>query len=401
MVKLLRPANTPFVLISIYLLSVLTISLRVAVEPGHYTTPDSGYYLAAAESIMEGEGLWIKPAAAGLNDTVDERMYLAIFPAGYPLLIAAVSAVTGLPPLPASKIVNLIFLGLTIWLLWKWIGYLAWVPSLYFFSYAMLEVYSHTWSEGPFMFFVVLLCYFLDKNRIGPGNALSFLWIFLLLASIFLLRYAGVIFFGVVSGWMIFHFYKKEYRRSLHYLVGMVMSGILVFAYLFNNLQLTGYYTGMERVDLDEEPIIYFSGMVMEGLFNVFLIPRNYWGQWEPVLLFVIAVQLIVLLVVVRKSKEAELTFVASARAKSALAVALTYLVGIIVMVKVVPVDSLNYRLLAPFSMLFYLALAQTINESNYTRFVRYVAPWVVGFALFSLIMNLPKQYIIELFTAK
>ncbi len=276
-------------------------------------------------------------------------------------------------------------------------GYLAWLPSLYFCSYAMLEVYSHTWSEGPFLFFAVLLCYFLEKNRSASGSSLSFFWVFLLLTSIFLLRYAGIIFFGVVSGWMIFHFYKKEYRKSLHYFAGLVIAGGFVVAYLYNNLRLTGYWTGMERVALDEEPIVFFAGLVLKGTLNVFLIPRNYWGHWEPVLLFAIAVQFGVLLVLVKEIKQAGLTFVVSSRSKSVMAVAFAYLAGIIVMTKIVPVDSLNYRLLAPFSLLFYVSLSQTINEANYGRFIKHLAPWLVGFSLFSLVMNLPKQYLIEL----
>lgn len=71
-------------------------------------------------------------------------------------------------------------------------GESAWFPALYFCSYGMLEVYSYTWSEGAFMFFVLYLCYVLHKSSIAYRRFL-FCEILLCLLCLAMLRYAGLI----------------------------------------------------------------------------------------------------------------------------------------------------------------------------------------------------------------
>ena len=139
----------------IYLAIVSTIALRTVVESTHYVSIDSEYYLRVSENIVDGSGI-VAPDIYPFNSaTLEERF--AKWPLGYPAMIGLVSWVTGFPSLVSSKITNVLFLGLVFFLLHFWHKKQAWFIALYFCSYSMLEVYSYTWSEGAFLFLILIL----------------------------------------------------------------------------------------------------------------------------------------------------------------------------------------------------------------------------------------------------
>src|SRR5688572_28640200 len=149
-------------LAALYTGIVLAIWLRVSVEATQYCTPDSNFYLKVAENLLSGKGL-VRPNNYPFSKSTGD-VYFAVWPAGYPITIAALSFLTNLPALISSKIVNLLFLGFTFILLYKKLGKYAWFPALYFCSFGVLEVYSYTWSEGAFLFFIIALAFILVQD---------------------------------------------------------------------------------------------------------------------------------------------------------------------------------------------------------------------------------------------
>ena len=149
-------------LTALYFGIVLAIWLRVSVEATQYCTPDSNFYLKVAENLLSGKGL-VRPNNYPFSKSTGD-VYFAVWPAGYPVSIAALSFITNLPVLVSSKIVNLLFLGFTFLLLYKKMGRYAWFTALYFCSFGLLEVYSYTWSEGAFLFFILALAFILNKD---------------------------------------------------------------------------------------------------------------------------------------------------------------------------------------------------------------------------------------------
>lgn len=386
-------------LATIFVLSALSISLRIYVDSTHYTSPDSLFYLLVAENITSGKGP-IAPTTLPFDD-LSEESHFAKWPLGYPLLIASVSKLTNTSVLLSSKIVNMLFLGLLFLLFFKWFGDFAWMPALYFFSYGKLEIYSYSWSEGPFLFFLLLLCYMLYRDMLKGNTKLTFLYIFLLLSSLFLLRYAGLTFFFMVTGWMIWHFLKKNHQTSFHYFLGLLLASAVVLVYLYYNKIQSGYFTGSHRLNMWDVSFPVFLFHLGKGLVNELLLIRNYWGVWDPVLIFTSSIQLLVLLIVMLKRNKFVPTTLYSTKYKVLITAGIFYLFSIIILRKITPIDTFDYRMLAPFSTTIFIALFASITEAENIKFLNSNYKWIVGFMLFSLLMNLPKVYLLDLIFTK
>lgn len=88
-------------------------------------TPDSAAYIEAARNLIAGNGLVTSSSLADATPTTP----LALFPPGFPLLIAGIAIVTGLDAAPASIVVS--------WASW------ALLPSALFFALSLLLRRGH------------------------------------------------------------------------------------------------------------------------------------------------------------------------------------------------------------------------------------------------------------------
>ena len=388
-----------FFLVLLYVGLVITILLRAYVEATHYCSPDSNFYLKTAENLLNHKGL-VRPNNYPFSKSTGD-VYFAVWPAGYPVLIAGLSFLTKLPVLVSSKLVNLLFLGFTFMLLHKWLGKIAWFPALYFCSFGMLEVYSYTWSESAFLFFVIWLGYILQQNHqqiFSPGKW-QFLPLTLCLVGLFLFRYAGLVYFFLIFGFMLWYGLRKNYRLALHYFAALALSSTFVLAYLFYNYYQTGFYTGGARIFPEQESLSYFFEVLFKGLANQFFLARNYYfyGYTDYLFSALLLAQLVVCgLLIYNRKLLTKPTF--DAKATTLLLLGGFYLVAIIVLRKLSPFDKFDYRILAPFGMPVFLALFYTV--SRHPVFFRKTCKWVVAFMLLSLLMNLPKVYLLEKLTA-
>lgn len=383
---------------AIFVLIVATITLRVKVEATQYTSPDSEYYLRVAENLLAGKGL-VSPHPMDYPILQGAKEYpFTIWPAGYPITISAVMWSTGLDALTASKLVNLIFLALIFGLLQYWFKDNAWLVGLYFLSYGKMEVFSYSWSEAPFLFFELLLCYWL-KHSLDCNNV-KWLWLKLaiILISLFLFRYAGLILYFFTAGVMLYHYRQKEPQKVLHFFTGLSVASVAAMLYLYRNFQLSGFYSGMDRIQPEVENIGYFTWLLFRGLFNELMLARNYFfkGNLDPLFigLFLIEVALVYWLfkwrgLFSKKTILNKASFVL-------LLCSASYLVGIIILRKIQPFDPFDFRILAPFSTPLFVALFSTLGQPENRAYYQKTIPWIATFMAICWVMNLPKQYLLE-----
>ncbi|MEQ9299556.1 MAG: hypothetical protein RIF33_13370 [Cyclobacteriaceae bacterium] len=390
--------NSTLWLWAIYALIVGTIVLRVNVEATNYTTPDSEYYMRAADNVVEGKGFVVAYMVYPFDDATPEKD-LIIWPIGYPALISLPMYVLDLDALGSSKLINFLSLGLIFLLLQRMFGSYAWLPALYFFSYGRMEVFSYSWSEAPFLFAELLLCWITIKSLSDALDKTLWLKLTLGLISLFLLRYAGLIFFFFSAGMMVYFAYRKEYKKSTHYFMALTIASVFVLAYFYRNYLLSGYYAGMDRVQPDAERIGYFIWLLIRGLFNELMLARNYFFKGNLDLLFtglfVIQVGLIFWLVKWRKLINRPTLL--SRSSTILLACSATYLIGIVILRKIQPFDPFDFRILAPFSTPLFIALFSSLGLPENRAYYHKTVPWIVAFMGLCWVMNLPKQYLLEL----
>lgn len=173
---------------------------------GAYISADSAGYLREAVNLTAGYGFSYDGLAG--YDT-----WFANWPILYPVLVAAVMLITGAEAYLASKIVAMVTAGLILVLLYKCFGKDAWLYGLCLTNIGYLNLSYYTWSEIPFMLF--LLCFallfarILQEERPAPG------WYAALgIAGIccFLTRYYGL-FVWIVTGLYLIVL-LAEYRKK-------------------------------------------------------------------------------------------------------------------------------------------------------------------------------------------
>ena len=235
---------------SIYKATFLLIILFVAIFASAYgvLSPDSRAYIDLAQSLKDGAGC-----------SVDGKYY-ATEACGYPLLIVALNAVSGLGDLiTASKLVNFILLFGGFVFLLKTIKNLP-LATLFFINPIVMYVYSYTWSENLLLFAFCASFYFLNRLRDLSSKKSDVLYLTLFLVVGCFSRY----FFGPfccviwLSAYMIF-----GRRVAIRALPAFVVAAIVYFAYQRFNLAYTGYPTGMERMHAPETAMYLMTAFLV------------------------------------------------------------------------------------------------------------------------------------------
>lgn len=370
----------------------LSLWLRVEVEATHYTSPDSEFYIRTAENVLSGKGLTGPITYPFTKDTPE--YYFAIWPAGYPLLIAGISRVAGCSLLVASKVVNLLALGAIFLLCFRWMGSRAWFPLLAFCSFDMLEVFSYSWSEPPFLFFVLLFCFLLHQS-LQQESPLLVLKLSVCLTALFLFRYAGLIYFFLAGLFALYFLIKKDFSRFRSFTAALLIASTFVLLYLFHNYVQTDFPTGQSRFHPEGLGGLGFLKMFLHGLWNSFSIARNYYFAEDYFYLALFALQGCLILFLLGQRTKIQKPFFRPASAAQVLVLtSLFYLFWIVFLRRVSPFNEFNYRILAPFVLPLYLGLFTAILD--HPRFYRITGPWITAFMLLSLLMNLPKEYILS-----
>ena len=380
--------SAKYKLVLIYFCVATAVILRILATPNGYTTGDSLAYLEQANEIKQS---W----DAG-NYSIEKNGFIT-WPLGYPTLIAMTSQTLRISPLVASKIVNLIFLAMTFVLFAYWFKDKAWFPALFFFSYGSLEIYSHTWSEAPFLFFLFFLVYWVQKESEGTTPRLLFLYLFLGLSGLFLLRYVGIIYLIPIGLLATLRLYQRRFDAFRHYTVALLLSATMIGFYMAHNLQSTGFYFDPEASNFTPDPVFIFLQKLSIGLANELTLARNHFYTVDYLYWVFLALEVTLFLWLLKYRKLIKRPLI---RFQSDIAICfgLFYLIAIIVLSRLVAFDDFDYRILAPFSFLVLISLFHALRQPAQQSFFKKSVKLITGFMILSLIINLPKRPILDWF---
>lgn len=382
-------------LLILYIIITVVLGLRIKVESTGYLSLDSQFYLRTATNITNGKGP-ITPVSHPFKDTTPEA-YTAIWPPGYPTLIAAVSYLSDFDASISSKIVNAIFLGFIFILLYHRFGANSIFPALYFCSFSMLEIYSYSWSEGVFLFFLIWTLYLLEIILIGHSSKIHLSLLVLGILSMVILRYAGLILFFFLFLIVVFLINQRRYNEARKFIFVLLFSGFFIISFLLINYFLTGgFFGGAARIFPLKESLTLFFSLLGKGVLNEFLIIRNFYWNWDTLFFLTLAVQLLVCVYLIRNRKFLRLKFYKDLNSKVALASGIFYLIFLIVLRKLSPFESFDYRILAPFSAPIFISVLGNLEYKGNAGKISRIKMVISSFFIFSLAMNLPKEYILK-----
>lgn len=386
---------TKLYLLILYILICLTLALRINVESTGYISPDSEFYLKTASNFIEGKGL-ITPITYPFDDHTPAH-YTAIWPIGYSFLIGSVSYLTNLDTFVSSKLVNAFFLGLTFILLYRWFGEYSLLPACYFCSFNALELYSYTWAEGAFLFFLLWILYLVERIISSNTSTRYAIQLTFALVVLVLVRYAGLAYFFYLAIVYVFLLLKDRTTAARQLFFSLLGSTLLVCLFLSLNYILSGGFFGNEpRIFPEMESWTVFLKKLFNGLINEFLISRKFYWNYDLLFIGLFIIQLLVMLFILYKKESIHFEPLKKTGKRIAIFSGIFYLIFIIVLRKLSPFDTFNYRILAPFSMPVFIILLGNLRfektaKDNYT-----IKAVIVSFFLLSLIMNLPKEFILK-----
>lgn len=215
---------------------------------GVYISSDSAGYLREAVNLSRGYG-FNYDGLAGYDS------WFANWPILYPTLIAGVMKLTGANPYLASKILAMLLVGIILIILRLCFRRDAWFYGLCVTNIGFLSLAYYTWSEIPFMVFLLgfalVLAHILGQEQ--PEGK----W-YLLLGGLgigcFLTRYFGI-FVWIVTGLYILclgkqYLDKKDkmvFKKAAALTATAFCSGVLCLAYLFMNKLRNGMASGVSR----------------------------------------------------------------------------------------------------------------------------------------------------------
>ncbi len=243
---------------------------KTAYVDGIYITADSDGYLREAVNLVAGNGFSYEGLAG-------YKSHFANWPIIYPAMIAGMMLVTGANAYLASKYVTFILLALILLVLYLAFKDKAWIYSLALLNLGFAGIAYHTWSELPFILFMMIFVLCLGKI-VGTDDPSPLVYVGLGASALatFLTRYFGIFLWFVAGAYVVILFVRDENRKkSVYMTVCLGISGILAFAYLVMNKIRNGNPTGVARGtwwdDYRTLTIDLINSLVTE-VFNVFTV---------------------------------------------------------------------------------------------------------------------------------
>lgn len=245
---ILEKAGNDIFLVLLFALLCCSIYINGYLE-GINISADSAGYLREAVNMAAGRGFHFD-SLAGYDNS-----WFANWPILYPLMIAAVMKVTGFEVYAASKVLSMILVGILILVLRFTYKKDAWFYGLLMTNLGLMYLYWYSWSELPFILFMVMFVLMLSKaleqEKVSVKGCI-FLGLSIVLC--FLTRYFGMFTFGVMGFYILLLLYKdikagkKLFSQKVVALAATsVVSGLLCLAYLVNNKIQNGMPSGVSR----------------------------------------------------------------------------------------------------------------------------------------------------------
>ena len=234
-------------LILIFIFSCMGIYSDAYVK-GVYITSDSAGYLREAVNLVKGNGFFYDGMAGYTG-------WFANWPILYPLSIAGVMLVTGTNAYLSSKIVAMLMVGLILTVLYLFYKKEAWIYALCVLNLGFVTLTHYTWSEVPFILFLLLFALFFAKIvQSDMPRIRDFVFLGIAGVGCFLTRYFGIYIWMVTGLYILYYaweYYKKRQKQQFVKVIGLtataMVSGILSLGYLFMNKIMNGHASGVSR----------------------------------------------------------------------------------------------------------------------------------------------------------
>lgn len=326
----------------------------VWLNPNHATSPDSAMYLQIVTDFSRYDGT---------------------FPIGYPALIRLVSWLTGLEPLWASKVVNLLAVGVSAGLWAKRLGpgQTMGLLSVWLLG-QFVRIVAFTWSETLFLVLLAEVVWAMFQLT-GRLDSVRVIRVGAMLIALFLVRYVGGFMILVVL---------IVFRKSPKIVAAGLAVGVFIISYFWLNQYLTGSYWGGSRFGPVESPGV-LAGLFGRALLNEFLLFRDFLPGYPNGLAWLgLVLQTAWLILtgwsVVNRAKPV-ISLQTRPLARLFLLTAGVYVVVLFALRTISPFDSPNARLMAPATFCALSAgLLWLTEQPDYQQKLRWY--WLVLVAL-------------------
>jgi len=363
-------------LVWVWLFHTSLILLLTALNPNHYTTTDSRYYLESAENISAGKGYTI----------LENNSYKwnSTFPIGYPVTISIVSLLTQTSVLIASKLVNILASGVWLICLNRWFGKKkAVILGCILMLGPFLKLWAHTWSEPLFLIVLFSWTYhFYQSGRISHCSVSKTSYLFILGITLISIRYAGLF---IIPLSLLYAFYKllKKEKSTALYLTLLTFGWIV---YLVGYFQWSKYqsqsYFGENRF---EGNIVFTQNFFLfsKGILNEIFLLRDMDFQSPDILCYCALFIQIIILTALFKQLTSKKVFDKKPSSETLHfgITSLAYLIFLFIIRIFSQFDEPGYRLLAPFSFLLISGFMMYIPVQKFSRTVRYLLLLLVVFS--------------------
>ena len=377
-------AGSDIFLVILFVTLCLSIYINGYLE-GINISADSAGYLREAANMAAGRGFHFD-SLAGYDNS-----WFANWPILYPFFIAVVSKLTGLEVYAASKVLSMILVGILILVIRFTYKKDAWIYALLMTNLGLMYLYWYSWSELPFILFMVLFVLSLTgvlQQKKPQIKSCIFLGLSILLC--FLTRYFGMFTFGVM-GLFILLLVCEDIRekksifspKTISLVVTSVISCILCVLYLLNNKIQNGMPSGVSRSmwwdDYESLTNDLIKALLAE-IFNIFHleVPAYIAGlSYGKSVLIVILVSALAAAFIIRNVRKYSRPFVF-------IMTGVIYYGMFIVIRYFSSMDTFYYRFFAPATFLITLGLAELIREKTNEKSYRYLlVPMALFLAIF------------------
>lgn len=371
-----------YYLIFLLILITASILLKSIFDENGYLPSDANNYLALAQNLIENGNFYVY---SGLGP---EKTFYAIWPVGYSIFILIIAKITGLSVFWASKALNILLISIIL-IYFKYIfkrNAYAYGAVLLFASF--LEIFSSSLSEAPFIALLIIFAgsIHIVTQEIKPTFA-QYITLFVSSILLFLTRYIGAFSFILLALFGFFFLVKKEHGKGFIFMLGSAVCAATAFAYLYHNFAVTGYFTGMPRIPAPESSFELIKSLI-EAVIQQFIpyVVRNTKGN----ILF-LAIYPALLFFIIKNKKDvfrdgddhntlAAIFFI----------VGMSYFFALAALRWTSHFDNFCYRLLAPASILIFIAAINLIETSITTQYFNRFKQLLLVIGCFSWCFDVP-----------
>ncbi len=364
-------AGNEIFLVVLFVTICFSISINGYLE-GINISADSAGYLREAVNMAAGNGFRYD-GIAGYNNT-----WFANWPILYPLMIAIVMKLTGAEVYLASKILSMILVGILLIILRCVYKKDAWFYALFMSNLGLMYLYWYSWSELPFILFMVLFVLSLSAViKDETINIKRYVLLGMTIVLCFLTRYFGMFCFGVMGFYilelMVSRFMDEKYKTSpflkrvlsgeiIAMIITSVISGLICVGYMINNKIQNGMPSGVSRSMWWDDYQSLTNDLIkalLAEFFNIFHLetPSYVSGlSYAKGTLIVILIVIVTAVFIAKRCKR-------HTRSSVFITTSVIYYGMFIVIRYFSSMDTFYYRFFAPATFLLTLGLAELIIE--------------------------------------